>query len=284
MYTPSDSERLPPILAGLCVIKVMDPDLYAKAKKGALSYAEANAALHLEAPALPGEERHREWTIEQWKYATDANLDDAIVQKIASATARYGIGDRSSWIPFIANEVIDQMILRQVSCSDPRIIDPRTTGPSEHAPVAGFGFRRNFRVKQVGEARRKNANLAALCKSEPRCVYCASPPATVEHMPPIGCFKFRRRPKGMEFASCKRCNEGTRGADLVASFFCRLSRAGDMSIVDEAVARKRKMRQLAPGVLEELFGRHKEEHLWIRDRGRHERERNQNSGDMFLSC
>ena len=71
----------------------------------------------------------------------------------------------------------------------------------------------------------------------------------------------------MEFASCKRCNEGTRAADLVASFFSRLSRAGDMAIVEEAIARKPKMKQLAPGVLDELFRPDKEEQQWIREHG-----------------
>lgn len=37
-------------------------------------------------------------------------------------------------------------------------------------------------------------------------------------------FRSRHRASGLEFASCRRCNEGTRAADAVASFMARLSR------------------------------------------------------------
>ncbi len=119
----------------------------------------------------------------------------------------------------------------------------------------------------MGEAKKKRQQLSTLVQSEPRCIYCSQAPASIEHMPPIAMFKKRSRPIGMEFAACKSCNEGTRAADLVASFFCRLSRAGEASVIQEAVARRGALRQLAPGVLEELLRPEKESRIWLTERG-----------------
>jgi hypothetical protein len=46
-YTPRDFFRPPPIIAGLCVLKVQMPELFAKAKKGTLSYSEVERVLRV---------------------------------------------------------------------------------------------------------------------------------------------------------------------------------------------------------------------------------------------
>jgi hypothetical protein len=46
---------------------------------------------------------------------------------------------------------------------------------------------------------------------------------SVDHVPPRAMFRGRRRPKGLEFASCKNCNEGTGRADLVAALLSRVA-------------------------------------------------------------
>jgi hypothetical protein len=71
----------------------------------------------------------------------------------------------------------------------------------------------------------------------------------------------------MEFAACRQCNGGTSAADLVTSFFCRLSWTGEQPILDEALARRGKLRQIAPGVLEELLRPEKEQEVWLRKSG-----------------
>ena len=123
----------------------------------------------------------------------------------------------------------------------------------------------------MGEANRRKATLRELVASEPVCVYCGTPntpdtPLTLEHMPPRSMFRERRRPKGLEFASCRDCNNGTRGADLVASYIARLDashRQPDWKM-EEARARLPKMQQLAPGVLEELFRPDRARVVWDR--------------------
>jgi hypothetical protein len=105
----------------------------------------------------------------------------------------------------------------------------------------------------VGQARLKSRNLAALVASEPRCIYCANAPESAEHMPPIGMFRARSRPSGMEFAACTECNIGTSGADLVAAFFARISQSENPRMIAEAASLRGKLEKLAPGVLAEFL-------------------------------
>ncbi|WP_407194622.1 hypothetical protein [Bradyrhizobium sp. STM 3566] len=106
----------------------------------------------------------------------------------------------------------------------------------------------------MGDAKSKSRKLATLLASETRCIYCANKPTTVEHMPPIGMFKGRSRPNGMEFAACEDCNKGTSGADIVAAFYARLSQSDNPGMLDEAIGLRRKMTMVAPGVSEEFNG------------------------------
>jgi hypothetical protein len=106
----------------------------------------------------------------------------------------------------------------------------------------------------MGQAKSKSRKLATLLMSEARCIYCANKPSTIEHMPPIGMFRARSRPNGLEFAACEECNKGTSGADIVAAFYSRLSQSENPEMLAEAIALRRKMKQVAPGVSEEFDG------------------------------
>lgn len=76
----------------------------------------------------------------------------------------------------------------------------------------------------MSEARRRRRAHQDILDNCPYCIYCGGDEfaTTVEHMPPRMMFKKKERPKGLEFASCKSCNEGTRHADLVASLMGRI--------------------------------------------------------------
>ncbi len=69
----------------------------------------------------------------------------------------------------------------------------------------------------------RHPSKADIMATEARCIYCAAPHTTVEHMPPISMFRGRIRPYGLMFAGCAACNNGTGAADLVAGFIARLS-------------------------------------------------------------
>lgn len=69
-------------------------------------------------------------------------------------------------------------------------------------------------------------------------------------------FRGRDRPSGLEFASCKDCNNGTSAADTAVAFFSRIDRFGDDPTtwkVQEALKHLRSMGTLAPGFINELW-------------------------------
>jgi hypothetical protein len=85
------------------------------------------------------------------------------------------------------------------------------------------------------------------------CIYCGQLADTIEHMPPVMMFLRKQRPKGLEFPSCRECNNGTSKSDLVASFVGRLS--VDPSTEDAAAEVKRLFRSVrnnVPGLLQEM--------------------------------
>ena len=118
----------------------------------------------------------------------------------------------------------------------------------------------------MGEARKKSRRHVDILRAETRCIYCAAPPAQIEHMPPRAMFKTKSRPNGMVFATCAECNNGTSAADLVASFVSRL-RPDD--VVDdweikEAGALRPMLERKAPGFLKEFFRPDKNTTTWRR--------------------
>jgi hypothetical protein len=116
----------------------------------------------------------------------------------------------------------------------------------------------------MGEAKGKSRKLSELVAQEPRCIYCANAPTSIEHMPPIAMFRTRSRPNGMEFAACRECNTGTSGADITAAFLARLSQTENPEMLAEAVRLRGKLVKLAPGVFEEFQRPDKKQDAWQR--------------------
>ncbi|SMF60665.1 hypothetical protein SAMN02982989_1097 [Xaviernesmea oryzae] len=120
----------------------------------------------------------------------------------------------------------------------------------------------------MGQANQKKITQRAILETEERCIYRAAAPTTIEHMPPLVLFLKCQRPKGLEFAACKECNNGTKDADAVAALCSRLSNAdrdpywengdGDTSL--HTVERD------APGVRDEVFDARKASTSWMRGR------------------
>jgi hypothetical protein len=107
----------------------------------------------------------------------------------------------------------------------------------------------------MSESRSKKRAHSAVLEACPCCIYCGGevPAVSIDHVPPRAMFRGRRRPKGLEFASCKSCNEGTSRADLVAAL---LSRVAPDARDEEERAELRKLLQgvsnNVPGLLEEM--------------------------------
>lgn len=58
-----------------------------------------------------------------------------------------------------------------------------------------------------------------------RCIFCGgNEPATqIDHVPPKIIFANKLRPRGLEFPSCPRCNQGTRDYDQIIGFMSRVT-------------------------------------------------------------
>jgi hypothetical protein len=107
---------------------------------------------------------------------------------------------------------------------------------------------------KMGQSKLKSRSRQEVIGSEPRCIYCPNPAATLEHMPPRGMFRDRQRPGAMEYGACKACNNGTSGPDAVAAMIARMHpdsgrgtwQANEIRRLISAVT------ALAPGVREEM--------------------------------
>lgn len=121
----------------------------------------------------------------------------------------------------------------------------------------------------MSEHQRRSRNRREILESSERCVYCSNTLiTTVEHMPPRGFFKNRDRPSGWEFACCDRCNKGSRGADAVAQFMANMEPVARESWKIEAAAKQLEaIKDFAPGVIEEIFGRNSWRNTRINSRG-----------------
>ena len=121
----------------------------------------------------------------------------------------------------------------------------------------------------MSEAKRKSRAREAILATEPRCIYCPGPPATLEHMPSRGMLKGKVRPSGMEYAACAACNNGTRGSDAVAAVIARLHPDNGESSwqTEEMLKLMSALDAYAPGVREELSQPGKTRSEWLRRPG-----------------
>jgi hypothetical protein len=107
----------------------------------------------------------------------------------------------------------------------------------------------------LGEASARKQAHKAILQAHPWCIYCGGlePATTIEHMPPIGIFWGRQRPKGLEFPSCKFCNTGTRLSDLVASTVARtFPEPSTVAQRDEVKKLLAAVGNNVPGLIEEM--------------------------------
>ena len=110
-FTTSKTHRYfrpSPILAGLCVIKVLEPQLFQKAKSGQLTMVEAFGVFDF---SNWPESNERTWAMKFWQFALDKNLDlkNPEWQEFATGFRGYFNVDRDDFVRFVADSVIDRM-------------------------------------------------------------------------------------------------------------------------------------------------------------------------------
>jgi hypothetical protein len=115
-----------------------------------------------------------------------------------------------------------------------------------------MGSERGARSTSMSEAKVKRRAHAAILEKHPWCIYCggAHHADTIEHMPPIAMFDGRQRPKGLEFPTCRKCNNGTSLSDTVAALLARVY--PDAPSPDDLKRLLRGVRNNIPGLLEEM--------------------------------
>lgn len=107
----------------------------------------------------------------------------------------------------------------------------------------------------MGEAKQNRRPLAQLLTTSPFCIYCGGSEraTTIDHMPPAICFRWKHRPKGLEFPSCEVCNAGASHADYVAGLVSRFYEPnGQTQYVDELTKMFRSVQTNIPGLLDEM--------------------------------
>jgi hypothetical protein len=96
------------ILAGLCVLKALEPQLFEKAKSGLLTLEEAFAAFRL---SQWPESMERQWAFKWWQYALSKDLDlknPEWQQFVSQARFQFSV-DREDIVTAVAGGVIDRM-------------------------------------------------------------------------------------------------------------------------------------------------------------------------------
>ncbi|MFN3171439.1 MAG: hypothetical protein ACE37E_12210 [Hyphomicrobiales bacterium] len=108
----------------------------------------------------------------------------------------------------------------------------------------------------MGEAKKKRRRHAKVLEMAKGCIYCASRGAAeqVDHMPPRAIFRMSQRPKGLEFPSCAKCNQGTSHLDMAAAFMARtfpgISSEEDSNEWDRVM---QEVSRVAPDLLSEMW-------------------------------
>jgi hypothetical protein len=97
-FTPKGLQKIPALLGGLCVMKVLEPSLFKKAKRGELKFEDA-------VRFLSGYDAQLDW----WRFATGTEMDKELQQEYQRAIFYFSFGPEGL-LPFTAN-LIDRVQL-----------------------------------------------------------------------------------------------------------------------------------------------------------------------------
>ena len=100
---------VPPIVAGLCIMRQTHPPLYRKARKQGLTWSEARKFLQ----PTEGQGVQGEWALKWWEFSTGAEITPDEMQDFQHFQAKYHLSDREKIIPLMAN-YIDDLVQHEV--------------------------------------------------------------------------------------------------------------------------------------------------------------------------
>ena len=109
--TPESQLRVPPLVGGLALMKVLEPSLFIKAKEGRLTWSEASAFLILEELQKDAESNWG-WATSWWQYVTDPEAPQELIEEMRRGLFSYNMGDRLEVLTYTADVVMDNVTLR----------------------------------------------------------------------------------------------------------------------------------------------------------------------------
>jgi len=109
--TPENHLRLPPLIGGLAIMKVVEPEMYIRAKVGRIRYPEVEDFLGLK-NLLADQENSWGWAVSWWQFVTDPDMPKEEVDQFSRGLFQYNIRDRLELLAHTADVVLDNVMLR----------------------------------------------------------------------------------------------------------------------------------------------------------------------------
>lgn len=100
---------IPPVVAGLCIMKQKDYSLYARARRNDLTMEDVKKFLKINEGDYANKESlagGREWALNWWRYFIDPDAPQELVDKFSADLVRFNIVDhRLSFLPILTNYI-----------------------------------------------------------------------------------------------------------------------------------------------------------------------------------
>ena len=110
-FTTTNQLRLPPLIAGLCILKVIEPDLYALAKTRRLKYQDIEKLFGFDVVLAENDTSNMAWQRQWWQYCLLESIP-AEVQELGGSLRKYNIfGGRENLLQLIANAIVDSLMI-----------------------------------------------------------------------------------------------------------------------------------------------------------------------------
>lgn len=103
--------RPDPILAGLCIMKITRPDLFAQARDGTLRYIDVIGALHLGRQPSEHWKYDHETAVEYWRVCTDESAPGELVGAYAEGLPPR-LRNPRKLLRYVASDIVDRLVPR----------------------------------------------------------------------------------------------------------------------------------------------------------------------------
>lgn len=113
-FTTRQTLRPPPLIAGLSILRVVQPGLYVRAKLNKLAFEDVDKVFNFDFEAEDERELgYSGWEKGWWEFCLKKEIPEELNNSMGSGLWKYHIHDRFSIIPLIARRVVDNLIPSQ---------------------------------------------------------------------------------------------------------------------------------------------------------------------------